>query len=69
MLRRAGLVILTHQPCRSRNIYTDLLHMGTYHFNKIPALDFGAAYAHLKDGVSEYRNSKNMLWMRRKYDN
>jgi hypothetical protein len=32
----------------------DLLAMGTYHFNEILALDFGAAYARLRDSVSGY---------------
>ncbi len=34
----------------------DFLAMGTYHFNEILALDFGAAYARLEDGVSGYSN-------------
>jgi hypothetical protein len=32
----------------------DLLAMGTYHFNDVLALDFGGAYARLRDSVSGY---------------
>ncbi len=34
----------------------DFVAMGTYHFNDILALDFGAAYALLEDSVSGYSN-------------
>jgi hypothetical protein len=34
----------------------DALAMGTYHFNEILALDFGVAYARLRDSVSGYSN-------------
>jgi hypothetical protein len=34
----------------------DTLAMGTYHFNEVLALDFGAAYARLSDSVSGYSN-------------
>lgn len=41
---------------RSNNAGTDFLLMGTYRFNKYLALDFGGAYAKLKDSVSGYSN-------------
>lgn len=41
---------------RDSLVGVDLLAMGTYHFNEILALDFGAAYARLKDSVSGYSN-------------
>jgi len=41
---------------RSGDVGTDLLLMGTYRFTKILALDFGGAYAKLRDGVSGYSN-------------
>lgn len=39
---------------RSSDVGTDYLLMGNYRFNKFLALDFGAAVAKLKDGVSGY---------------
>jgi hypothetical protein len=41
---------------RSGDVGTDLLLMGTYRFNKYLALDFGGAFARLKDSVSGYSN-------------
>ncbi len=41
---------------RSGGVGTDFLLMGNYRFNKFLALDFGAAVANLKDGVSGYSN-------------
>lgn len=41
---------------RSGDVGTDWLLMGTYRFNKYLALDFGGAYAKLKDSVSGYSN-------------
>lgn len=41
---------------RSGGVGTDLLLMGTYRFDKFLALNFGFAYAKLKDGVSGYSN-------------
>lgn len=41
---------------RSGDVGTDFLLMGTYRFNKYLALNFGGAYAKLKDSVSGYSN-------------
>lgn len=41
---------------RSDDVGTDLILMGTYRFNKLLALDFGAVAARLKDGLSGYSN-------------
>ena len=41
---------------RSGDVGTDFLLMGTYRFNKYLALDFGGAFAKLKDSVSGYSN-------------
>ena len=41
---------------RSGDLGTDLLLMGTYRLNKYLALDFGGAFAKLKDSVSGYSN-------------
>lgn len=46
----------TDAPGRSGNVGSDLLLMGTYHFNQVLALNFGWAYAKLKDSVSGYAN-------------
>lgn len=41
---------------RSDRVGTDFLAMGTYRFNRVLALDFGFAYARLKDALSGYSN-------------
>lgn len=41
---------------RSGDVGTDWLLMGTYRFNKYLALDFGGAFAKLKDSLSGYSN-------------
>jgi len=39
---------------RDRDVGAEVMAMGTYRFNKVLALDFGAAHARLKDSVSGY---------------
>ena len=41
---------------RESRVGLDFLAMGTYHFNEVLGLDFGAAYAKLEDSVSGYSN-------------
>lgn len=41
---------------RGDNVGTDLLLMGTYRLHRFLSLDFGAAYARLKDALSGYSN-------------
>lgn len=41
---------------RDETVGVDFIAMGTYHFNEIFALDFGAAFAMLEDSVSGYSN-------------
>jgi hypothetical protein len=54
----AGWFGNTDSPAgRDSLVGIDLLAMGTYHFTKILALDFGLAYAMLEDSVSGYPNS------------
>jgi hypothetical protein len=50
----AGWFGNTNAPNRSSTVGTDGIVMGTYLFNRVLALDFGIAYAQLKDSVSGY---------------
>jgi hypothetical protein len=50
----AGWFGNTRAAGRSEQVGIDLLAMGTYRFNPVLALDFGASYAELEDSVSGY---------------
>lgn len=50
----AGYFGGTSAARRDRNVGSEVMAMGTYRFTPVLALDFGAAYARLHDGLSGY---------------